>query len=91
MPDAVTKRVQASYEATLNADDHVMSAEKSSAARQGQRDALLVTPVDKITPDLVGALPASIKMIATFSVGYEHINIDACKQRGLPVSTPRTC
>ena len=85
LPDAVTKRVQASYEATLNADDHVMSAEEILRGAQG-KDALLVTPVDKITPDLVGALPASIKMIATFSVGYEHINIDACKQRGLPVS-----
>ncbi len=85
LPEAVTKRLTASYDATLNADDHVMQAAEILQGAQG-KDALLVTPADKITADLIGQLPASIRMIATFSVGHEHINLDACRQRGLPVS-----
>jgi len=85
LPDAVTKRAVAHFDAALNEDDHGMSPDELLAKAQG-KDALLVTPVDKLTPDLVGKLPQSIRMIATFSVGYEHINLDACKQRGIPVS-----
>lgn len=85
LPDDVTKRVSASYEAELNADDHVMSADEFLSRAQG-KDALLVTPVDKLTPELVEKLPASIKMIATFSVGYEHINVPALKARGINAS-----
>lgn len=85
LPDAVTKRLNASYDATLNLDDHVMSADEIVKGAQG-KDALLVTPADKVTAELIGQLPASIKMIATFSVGHEHINLEACKTRGLPVS-----
>jgi lactate dehydrogenase-like 2-hydroxyacid dehydrogenase len=85
LPDPVTKRALAHFDAELNEDDHVMPAEELLAKAQG-KDALLVTPVDKLTPELIGKLPKSIRMIATFSVGYEHINIDACRQRGIPVS-----
>ena len=85
LPEAVTKRLTASYEATLNADDHVMQAAEILHGAQG-KDALLVTPADKVTAELIGQLPASIRMIATFSVGHEHINLEACRQRGLPVS-----
>ncbi|HBT42067.1 MAG TPA: D-glycerate dehydrogenase, partial [Rhodospirillaceae bacterium] len=31
-------------------------------------------------------LPANVRMLATFSVGYEHIDLDAAKARGLVVT-----
>ena len=62
-----------------------MSADEILKGAEG-KDALLLTPADKVTAELIGQLPASIKMIATFSVGHEHINLEACKKRGLPVS-----
>ncbi|HEX6119562.1 MAG TPA: D-glycerate dehydrogenase, partial [Dongiaceae bacterium] len=49
-------------------------------------DALLVTPTDKLTAEVIGRLPKSVRMVATFSVGYEHIDLNAAKARGLPVS-----
>lgn len=85
LPDDVTKRLTASYDAEMNPDDHVMSADELLGKAQG-KDALLVTPVDKITPELVEKLPASIKMIATFSVGFEHINTEALKKRSIKAS-----
>ncbi|HVJ32398.1 MAG TPA: D-glycerate dehydrogenase [Terriglobia bacterium] len=85
LPDAVTKRLLASYDASLNENDQVQTPEQLLKGAE-KADALLVTPTDKLTPELIEKLPANVKMIATFSVGYEHINLDAAKKRGLVVS-----
>ena len=38
---------------------------------------------------LIGALPDSVKVIATFSVGYDHIDVGAATARGIAVcNTP---
>jgi lactate dehydrogenase-like 2-hydroxyacid dehydrogenase len=81
----VTRRLTASYEARLNEHDGVLSADQVVKGAEGA-DALLVTPTDKLTAEVIGRLPKSVRMIATFSVGYEHIDINAAKARGLPVS-----
>jgi lactate dehydrogenase-like 2-hydroxyacid dehydrogenase len=85
LPDAVTHRLTADYEARLNTHDGVLSADQLVAGADGA-DALLVTPTDKLTAEVIGRLPRSVRMIATFSVGYEHIDLNAAKARGLPVS-----
>jgi len=85
LPDAVTHRLTADYEARLNTHDGVLSAEQLVTGAEGA-DALLVTPTDKLTAEVIGELPKSVRMIATFSVGYEHIDLNAAKARGLPVS-----
>ena len=85
LPDAVTHRLTADYEARLNAQDGVLSADQLVAGAEGA-DALLVTPTDKLNAEVIGRLPKSVRMIATFSVGYEHIDLNAAKARGLPVS-----
>ena len=85
MPDAVTRRLTSDYEARLNDNDGVLSAEDLVRGASGA-DAMLVTPTDKLTAEVIGRLPQSIRMIATFSVGYEHIDVNAAKARGLPVS-----
>jgi glyoxylate reductase len=75
----------AHYDAITNSDDAVMSADEV-IAKAADRDALLVTPSDKVNAALIERLPASVKMIATFSVGYEHVDVEACKKRGLSFS-----
>jgi lactate dehydrogenase-like 2-hydroxyacid dehydrogenase len=85
LPPAVTDRLNATYEAVTNPDDHIMSADELIEKAQG-KDALLVTPADKINAALIERLPASVKMIATFSVGYEHVDLAAAGKRGIPVS-----
>jgi glyoxylate reductase len=85
LPPAVTDRLLKEFDAVPNAEDRIMTPDEIIAGAQG-KDALLVTPADKVNAALIERLPASIKMIATFSVGYEHIDLAAAKQRGLPVS-----
>jgi lactate dehydrogenase-like 2-hydroxyacid dehydrogenase len=85
LPDAVTERLLGGYDARLNPDDRILAPEEIAAGAAGT-DALIVTPSDKITAALIGRLPASIKAIATFSVGYEHVDLNAAKARGLVIT-----
>jgi lactate dehydrogenase-like 2-hydroxyacid dehydrogenase len=52
-------------------------------------DAILCTPVDRFDAGLITALPNTIKVIATFSAGQEHIDLQAAAARGIAVcNTP---
>lgn len=51
-----------------------------------QPAALLITFAHKITAEVINALPDSVKMIATCSVGTDHIDLAAAKAKGLLVS-----
>jgi len=81
----VESRLARAFEATLNAEDRPMS--RDDILRQAEsHDALLVTSIDKLGPGFVDAVPPSIKIIATFSVGYDHLDIPAARARGIAVA-----
>jgi lactate dehydrogenase-like 2-hydroxyacid dehydrogenase len=82
---AVIERAARDYELDLNEADHIMSADELMARCQ-DKDALLVTLTEKFTPDVIAKLPPRIRIIATYSVGYEHIDCPAAKARGIRVS-----
>jgi lactate dehydrogenase-like 2-hydroxyacid dehydrogenase len=85
LPALVEARLADRFDARLNADDTPLGPETLIAESEGC-DGLLVTPADKITASLINALPASIRIIATFSVGFDHIDIPAAKARGITVT-----
>lgn len=89
LPQAVEARAIESYHADLNLSDEIYS-QKDLIDRltraETTPDALLVTVTDRIDRELIAALPASIRMIATFSVGYDQIDIKAASARGIAVS-----
>jgi lactate dehydrogenase-like 2-hydroxyacid dehydrogenase len=85
LSDAVIERARRDYDLDLNAEDKVMSSEEL-VARCQDKDALLVTLTEKFTPAIIAQLPASVRVIATYSVGYEHIDLEAAKARGIRVS-----
>lgn len=85
LPQDVEARLSELFDARLNADDGLLSADDLIRLAQGA-DALLVCPTDKLTAEVIGKLPESVRIIATFSVGYDHIDVKAAKARGLPVT-----
>ncbi len=85
LPDAVEDRLKRDYRPILNVDDHLPSADEMIEGCRGA-DALVPCPTDKITSDVINRLADSIKVIASFSVGYEHIDIDAAARRGIVVT-----
>ena len=84
LPEAVEARARRDYEVVQNADDHQMSADEILAEAPNV-DAILVTITDKMRKDVIDKLPDTIKAISTFSVGFDHVDLDAAKARGIGV------
>ncbi len=85
LPDAVEERLRRDYHPLLNAEDHLPSADD---AIEGCRhaDALIPCPTDRINADVISRLSGSVKVISSFSVGYEHIDTAAARKRGIVVT-----
>ena len=49
-------------------------------------DALFISPVDRLDAEFFRRVPASVKVIATFSVGYDHIDLRAAAARNIPIA-----
>ena len=82
--------VHGRFDAWVNPDDLTMPRDEIvSAAVQHQPDVVLVMAMDHIDRALLAALPACVRMIATYSVGHDHIDLTAARERGIAVlSTP---
>jgi lactate dehydrogenase-like 2-hydroxyacid dehydrogenase len=85
LPEEVEARLARAYDTELNPDDHVMSPDEI-VSRAEDRDGLLITSADNFRTDLLGRLPDSVRIVATFSVGYEHINLPLARECGLAVT-----
>jgi glyoxylate reductase len=83
--DVVERRMTSLFDATLNAGDQPMSQE-AIAARSIGKDGLLVTSMDQVRAALIDALAPTVRIIATFSVGYDHIDLAAARARGIAVT-----
>jgi glyoxylate reductase len=85
LPPEVESRLERDFAASLNVSDRIMSTAEI-AEKAKDFDGLLITSMDPCRKELIDALPASIRMIATFSVGTDHIDIPAAKAKGIGVS-----
>lgn len=74
-----------SFTCHLNESDTAKSADQIVAEAEGM-DGIALTSMDKFPAALINRLPASVKILATVSVGHEHIDIPAAKARGLIVT-----
>ncbi len=81
----VEDRIASAYEPVFNEDDHIMSPEELVQNAQGC-DGMLVTATERNDASLIAALPASVRIIATYSVGYDHVDIAAAESRGIAVT-----
>jgi lactate dehydrogenase-like 2-hydroxyacid dehydrogenase len=59
-------------------------------ARIDGHEVLIVSAAkDRLDASVIAGLPASVRMIATYSIGHEHIDLDAARARGIAVfATP---
>jgi lactate dehydrogenase-like 2-hydroxyacid dehydrogenase len=85
LPSNVEARLSRDYQASLNAEDETLSPSELIAAAAGH-DGILCCSTERFSADVIHSLPESVKILATFSVGYEHIDIEAAKKRGLKVT-----
>jgi lactate dehydrogenase-like 2-hydroxyacid dehydrogenase len=73
------------YDVQLNEEDQPMSAEELKQALRSA-DAVLPTVTDPITAEVLSVEPLRCKILGNFGVGFNHIDIDAAKARGLVVT-----
>ncbi len=85
LTEAVEARAARNYEVRLNPDDRIHSPDDLVALAQGV-DAILPCVTEHFTADLIARLPASLRIVASFSVGTDHIDLAAAKARGIVVT-----
>lgn len=84
-PPDVEARLAANFEAVLNPEDRLYDGPALIKAAAGC-DGIMCAAGDPLNAETIGGLPASVRMIATFSVGYEHVDVAAAARRGILVS-----
>lgn len=84
-PEVVENRLKELYDVQLNEDDHPMSAEELKNALRSA-DAVLPTVTDPVNADVLNAEPLRCKILGNFGVGFNHIDLNAAKARGLVVT-----
>jgi lactate dehydrogenase-like 2-hydroxyacid dehydrogenase len=85
LPDAVAARAAEMFDARLNQPDLQWTPDEIVALSQGA-DAILCFSTDRLLAPTIAALQASVRAIATCSVGYDHVDVAAAKARGIPVA-----
>ncbi|MBI3197432.1 MAG: D-glycerate dehydrogenase, partial [Rhodospirillales bacterium] len=84
-PPDVEARLAANFDAVLNPEDRLYDGPALVAASAGC-DGIMCAAGDALTATTIAALPASVRIIATFSVGYEHVDVAAAAKRKIAVS-----
>lgn len=85
LPDAVEDRLRRDYDPILNPEDVLYSSDEI-IERAKDADAILPCHTEQFTADVIARLPKSVRAIANFSVGYDHVDTEAAKARGLIVT-----
>jgi lactate dehydrogenase-like 2-hydroxyacid dehydrogenase len=85
LPQAVEARLARDYDARFNKEDTVYNSKQIVELAAGA-DAIIPCHTEKLTAEVIQQLPDSIRAICSFSVGYDHINLDAAKARGIIVT-----
>jgi lactate dehydrogenase-like 2-hydroxyacid dehydrogenase len=85
LPDAVHARLERDYAPRLNIDDRLYSSDELIRLADGA-DAILPCHTEHFDADVIARLPDSVRIIANFSVGFDHVDIAAAKARGIVVT-----
>ncbi len=84
-PEAVEKRLAEVFDLRLNESDRPLSQDQLRAAF-AEADAVFPTVSDRIDADVLGAEPLKAKLCGNFGVGFNNIDTEAAKARGIAVT-----
>ncbi len=85
LPESVEDRLRRDYAPILNPDDVLYSGDEIIELAKGA-DAIMPCHTERFNADVIGRLPKRVRVIANFSVGYDHVDTAAAKARGLIVT-----
>ena len=85
LPAAVENRMMELFDAELNKDDIPMSRGEIAAAMM-KADVLVPTISDIIDQKLLARAGDNLRLIASYGAGFDHIDVQTARQRGILVS-----
>jgi len=85
LPEAVERRAARDYRLIANPEDRPLTAEEIISRSEGA-DAVVCCVADKMTAAVFSRLPATVRIVASFGVGTEHLDLTAAKARGIVVT-----
>ena len=85
LPQAVEARLSRDYDPKLNPEDRQYSSEELIDGARGV-EAIVACHTEHFTAEVIAQLPKSVRAIANFSVGVDHVDLSAAAERGLIVT-----
>ncbi len=85
LPAPVEARMQELFEVTLNADDRPLTPDALARA-MASADVLVPTITDRIDARLMAQAGPSLKLIANYGAGFDHIDVPTALARGIMVT-----
>ena len=85
MPRAVNERASQNYDVRGNVADTLYDS-ASLVKRSDGADGLLICQNNLLDAATINALPESVKIVACYTAGYEHVDLAAAVARGLIVT-----
>lgn len=85
LPDVVEDRLRRDFDPILNPDDTLYSSDEIIKGAKGV-DAILPCHTEQFNAEVIARLPESVRAIVNYSVGYDHVDTEAAKARGLIVT-----
>ena len=84
-PESVQRKLAERFDAQLNQDDRPLStAELQDALRRA--DAVLPTVSDRVNAEVLSVESPRAKILGSYGVGFNHIDLEAAKAKGLVVT-----
>src|SRR5210317_12716 len=79
------ERIKKLFDAKLNKADNILSAEEL-INQSKDCDGILCIGGNKFDKAIIDQLSSSVKIIANYAVGYNNVDVDAAKQKGIVVT-----
>jgi glyoxylate reductase len=85
LPEPVETRLRELFEVEFNLDDAPMS-DVALAEAMGRADVLVPTLNDEIDQKMLAKAGPDLKLIANYGAGFDHIDIETARRRGILVT-----
>jgi lactate dehydrogenase-like 2-hydroxyacid dehydrogenase len=83
--DEIEARIDRDYDARRNPHQRPFTRDEMLDASSGA-DALFIMPFDRLDSEFFKRVPGSVKVIATYSVGFDHIDLRGAASKGIAIA-----
>ena len=85
LPPNVEARLERDYQPIFNPEDRRYDTDEL-LDKAAEADAVLACHTEDFSAAVIGKLPARVRILANFSVGVDHVDLEAARQKGLVVT-----